>query len=540
MAVVDQYDCPDKTGRESSGHLGADAWIQPSTAAMLVWLGLLAMEIIAVLALCDFRLFFTLDDAYIHLAVADQILSGGYGVNAGEYSSPSSSIIWPYFLALTEALHLGAFGPLLINAAAAGATILAIMRLLEASGLFDGVGERLFACMIALLLIFSTSAVALPMTGMEHSAHVWASIVTFAGLVAAARGFAPTSLHFLALVLLPLIRFEGIAFAGAAIVAFALLDQRRFAAGAALVIIVTLSGYVVLMASRGLPLLPSSVLLKGYLTTLDQPASELPAIVRNMLRSVMTSYGLRLIALGLAVAWCASLLRADRKVLIVLLTVIVAVGAHLACGQYGWFNRYEVYIMALAATALLWGVAQLKPRLSRLQWSRVKIGVVFGLGTAAIPYMTAAVVTPVGASDIYEQQYQMARFAQSFYRDAVGVNDLGLVAYGNTKYTLDLWGLGSEQVRKARMAGDYGPAEMAALAHDYDVGLIMIYEGWFEKGVPSSWTKVAVLQTRSVTLSRQNVDFYRTPLADAAAVDAALRAFKATLPSRDRLDIIAP
>jgi len=540
MAVVDQYDRSDKAGQATSGHQAAVARIQPSTVAMLAWLGLLAMEIIAILVLCDARLFFTLDDAYIHLAVADQILSGGYGVNSGEYSSPSSSIIWPYFLALTQALHLGAVGPLLINVAAAGATIFAVMRLLEASSLFDGVGERPFACVIALLLVFCTSAVALPMTGMEHSVHVWASIVTFAGLVAAARGCAPTAFHFLALVLLPLIRFEGFAFAGAAIAAFALLGQRRFAAGAALVIVAALSGYVVVMASRGLPLLPSSVLLKGYLTTLDEPASELPAIVRNMLRSVTTSYGLRLIALGLGVAWCANLLRADRNVLIVLLAVIAAVAAHLACGQYGWFNRYEVYIMALAAAALLWGLAQLKPRLSALHWSRVKIGVALGLGTAAIPYMTAAVMTPLGASDIYEQQYQMARFAHSFYGRAVGVNDLGLVAYGNSNYTLDLWGLGSERVRKARMAGDYGPAEMAALARDHDVGLVMIYEGWFEKGMPPSWTKVAVLQTRSVTLSRQNVDFYRTPLADAAAVDAALRAFKATLPARDRLDILEP
>lgn len=540
MAVVDQFDRPDKTGRASSALSAVFARTQPLTVAMLVWLGLLAMEIIAILVLCDFRLFFTLDDAYIHLAVADQILSGGYGVNAGEYSSPSSSIIWPYFLALTEALHLGSLGPLLINVAAAGATLFAIVRLLEESGLFDGAGERLFACVTALLLIFNTSALALPMTGMEHSVHVWASIVTFAGLVGAARGVAPTPLHFLALVLLPLIRFEGIAFAGAAIAAFALLGQRRFAAGAGIVMIVALSAYVVVMSSRGLPLLPSSVLLKGYLTTLDGPSSELPAIVRNMLRSVMTSYGLRLIALGLGVAWCAIRLRADRNTLIVLLAVIVAVGAHLICGQYGWFNRYEVYIMALAAAALLWGLAQLKAKLSALHWWRVKMGAILGLGVAAIPYMTSAAVTPLGASDIYEQQYQMARFAHSFYKRAVGVNDLGLVAYGSSNYTLDLWGLGSEPVRKARMAGDYGPDEMAALAHDHDVGLIMIYEGWFERGMPSSWTKVAVLQTRSVTLSRQNVDFYRTPLADAAAVDAALRAFKTTLPSRDRLDILTP
>ncbi|WP_245305512.1 hypothetical protein [Bradyrhizobium sp. LTSP857] len=538
--AVNHCDRLNQTGGLSSAGSGVRVWTRPSTVAVLLWLVLFAAAFVAILAQCDFRLIFTLDDAYIHLAVADQILAGGYGVNAGEYSSPSSSIIWPYFLALTEALHLGAFGPLLINGTAACATVFALLRALEETGLFDDASDRPFGYLIALILIFNVSAVALPMTGMEHSVHVWASIVTFVGLVAAARGRTPTPVHFIALVLLPLIRFEGAAFACAAIAGFALLGQRRFAASAALVIIIGLSGYFALMASRGLPLLPSSVLLKGYLANLDESASNLPAIVQNMMRSITSSYGLRLILLGLALAGCASWLRADRKALVVCLTVLAAIGAHLVFGQYGWFNRYEVYIMALAAAALLWGVAQVRPRLSALQWSLTKVALVLGLGVAAMPYATTALVTPIGASDIYEQQYQMARFAQSFYRRAVAVNDLGLVAYGNNNYALDLWGLGSEQVRKARTAGRYGPAEMAALASDHGVGLAMIYDVWFPKGVPSSWTKVAVLRTTTVTLSQRDVAFYRTPLADAAEVTSALEAFKATIPPRDRLDIIVP
>jgi hypothetical protein len=538
--AVNHCDRPNTASGLRSAGPGVAAWSRPSTVAVALWSLLFAAEFVASVVQCDFRLVFALDDAYIHLAVADQILSGGYGVNVGEYSSPSSSIIWPYFLALTEALHLGVFGPLLINAAAACATVFAVMRLLETSGLFDGASERRFTYLITLLLIFNISAVALPMTGMEHSVHAWASIVTFAGLVASARGRAPTLLHFVALVLLPLIRFEGAAFACAAIAGFALLGQRRFAASAALVIAVSLSGYFALMASRGLPLLPSSVLLKGYLANLDESASTLPAIVKNMMRSITSSYGVRLILLGLALAGCASWLRADRKALIVCLTVIAAISAHLVFGQYGWFNRYEVYIMALAAAALLWGAAQVRPQLDALQWSLTKIALVLGLGIAAMPYVTTALVTPLAASDVYEQQYQMARFAQSFYKRAVAVNDLGLVAYGNTHYVLDLWGLGSEQVRKARTAGHYGPAEMATLASDHDVGVVMIYDSWFPKGVPSTWTKVAVLRTTVVTLSQRNVTFYRTPSAEAAEVTSALQAFKATIPPRDRLDTIAP
>ena len=193
-------------------------WRRLSFVTLSLWLLLFTLELIASFYLCGNRLVFTLDDPYIHLAVADHILSGGYGVNGSELSSPSSSIIWPYLLALTEVLHLGAFGPLLINTIAASAAVFAFLRFLEVVGLLDDPRERLFSYISAVLALFVLSAIALPMTGMEHSLHVWATIVTFIGLIEVARGQAPRAIHFAALVLLPLVRFEGIAFALAAIV----------------------------------------------------------------------------------------------------------------------------------------------------------------------------------------------------------------------------------------------------------------------------------------------------------------------------------
>ncbi|MBA1723329.1 hypothetical protein G9H41_27515, partial [Escherichia coli] len=85
------------------------------------------------------------------------------------------------------------------------------------AGLLDPVRGKPLCAFVALLAILSSSAIALPLTGMEHSVHVWATVATFGGLTEAARGRSPTPVHFIALVLLPLIRFEGAAFALAAI-----------------------------------------------------------------------------------------------------------------------------------------------------------------------------------------------------------------------------------------------------------------------------------------------------------------------------------
>lgn len=180
-------------------------WTNVSLRTLSVWLILFVAELVLSVYLCGGRLIFTLDDPYIHLAVADHIGAGGYGVNASELSSPSSSIIWPYLLALTETFHLCAVGPLLINAFAAAATVVTFLRTLESEGLLEHQRNRFVSAAVAGLAIAATSSVALPMTGMEHSLHVWASIVTFAGLAEAARRRRPTAAHFVALVSLVLL-----------------------------------------------------------------------------------------------------------------------------------------------------------------------------------------------------------------------------------------------------------------------------------------------------------------------------------------------
>jgi hypothetical protein len=513
-------------------------WPLLSRVTLSMWLLLFAAELIASIVLCGGRIVFTLDDPYIHLAVADHILSGGYGVNATEYSSPSSSIIWPYLLALTEALHLGVLGPLLIASAAAAATMVAVLRLI---GSFDLSHEDApFGYAVAILSIFVASTIALPMTGLEHSLHVWVTVVTFVGLVDAAKGRAPTWLHLVALVLLPLIRFEGAALAVAAIGAFALLGHRRFATMAATLIALSLSAYIALMSARGLPLLPSSVLLKSRIAeTAYEHRSALGALLQNLLAALDDTYGRMLALLFVAIAGSAWWLRTDRRALIVCGSVEAAIGGHLAFGQYNWFHRYEVYVTALAVLTLLWIAAQVRKQLGARHWSTIKVALVLLMALVAQPYLSAALITPFGTRNIYEQQYQMGRFAREFYPRPVAVNDLGLVAYSNPNFVLDLWGLGSEEVRKAKLAGTYGPERMAEFASAYNVGVVMIYDNWFPQGVPPSWTKVAVLHTNLVTAAGADVAFYRTPSGDEAEVTHSLAAFATALPARDSLEILA-
>ena len=80
---------------------------QYSIALLGLWFAGAIVLILRSILLCDGHLIYTLDDPYIHLRLAQIILRGGYGINIGEYSSPCSSIIYPYLLALTELAGFG-------------------------------------------------------------------------------------------------------------------------------------------------------------------------------------------------------------------------------------------------------------------------------------------------------------------------------------------------------------------------------------------------------------------------------------------------
>ncbi len=74
---------------------------------------------------------YTLDDPYIHLALAENLARfGHYGLNVEEYSSPSSSILWPFLLVPLLAIGLGASGPLILNVLFAVASVLVIHQII--------------------------------------------------------------------------------------------------------------------------------------------------------------------------------------------------------------------------------------------------------------------------------------------------------------------------------------------------------------------------------------------------------------------------
>jgi hypothetical protein len=174
--------------------------------------GLVLSEYIRILAACGGKFIYSLDDPYIHLALAEQIASGGYGINPGEAASPSSSALWPFLLTPFARLSWFELVPLLINLLVACATLYVYTQI-AALALVD-LPPRLasaFASWSATLLILASNLVGLAFTGMEHTLQVFLCAAIVWGLGITFRIGKPPRWLVYALAVAPWVRYECLA-----------------------------------------------------------------------------------------------------------------------------------------------------------------------------------------------------------------------------------------------------------------------------------------------------------------------------------------
>jgi len=374
----------------------------------LAWLLTFAALTAITIRMSGGQLIYSLDDPYIHLSVANHILHGGYGVNADEFSSPSSSIIYPFLLVPTIAVGLGTLGPLLINALATGLSVWLLLEFFWRHAVEKAAGSTVFAHMLCPMLVLAINAFGLPLTGMEHSLHVLTVIVTLLGLIAMFESGSVSAWLIAAIIFMPFVRFEGIALAGAAILVMAVAGHWRAAALSSAVIVLGFAVWAVAMQKLGLPFLPSSVLVKSKMAANVEGAKGAFAIAHTLQSNLKVSMHNRWGTM-FAFAICALIpliqdehgqwrsLRSPK--LLLAAAIVLALGAHLLAGNYEWFHRYEVYAVAILVVA---GIYFLGPTLFRLP-IRHNVGFQIGVLAACIvfaePYIEATVYTPDGVQE---------------------------------------------------------------------------------------------------------------------------------------------
>jgi hypothetical protein len=494
---------------------------------------------------------YVLDDPYISLALSDQIRHGQYGINTGVPAAPSSSILYPLLLAAGSGTPLHSYLPLIFNIIGLFFTLELSRRLLLHLKLSDdGFGTFVQAMWIVLMaLCFNLAGVVF--TGLEHSVHIALVAATIYGLVLFLdEDRLPLWLPAV-IVLAPLVRYEGLALSIGSLVVLALRGRWRLAATTFATVALLVGGFSAFLLRLGLAPLPGSVLVKSNVAAAGVGAGSEVSFARLIWRNVEgmshDRAGLLLLLVGVAAAIrCVRELGGTARgswtpnALMSLLLVCLIAG-HAAAGHFGWFYRYEDYVMLGAASIgvyLLRGTIRraLADKHSRLALvSGATISMVF-IGDA---YWHATMHVSQAAHDVYEQQLQMQRFVLDFYRGPVAVNDLGLVSYRNPDFVLDLGGLASQRARDL-LQTSAGPEAYRALLKGSGVHLLIVYDDWFVDQFPADWLKVGSMDLshpHPLSVSESEVQFYATDSATALKVRGQLEEFRKALPPGVRLTI---
>ncbi|MBZ4022242.1 hypothetical protein CKO11_07205 [Rhodobacter sp. TJ_12] len=466
---------------------------------------------------------YPLDDVYIHLAMAEGIAAGGYGVNPGEYAAADSSILYPALLVPFAGSAWQRYLPFLWNMAGAVA-MAALWGAALARSAFPAGGRWALALVGPLALNF----VGVAYTGMEHSLQGAAALALVLGLWHFLSEGRIGALLVVGVLVGPLLRFEGLALSGLACLVLAAHRRSGTAVLLGLGAALPVAAFVAFLQAKGLGSLPASVQAKTALA-IPEAGPVIRAIatpLQNLAdpRGVLLA-GLTVLCLGLP-AGLAEMRKTPRGWL--LGVVGLAGAAHLLAGQVGGMSRYEIYIVAALTMALVLASAGLSRRAGA--WGAAGVGLVcLCAGAVYGPDLWRSYLW--NPQSVHLQQAQMARFVDEYLDAPVAVNDLGWVAWQNDHYVVDLVGLGSLEALKARLE-QQDPSWATAVMARHNAQLAMIYDSWFQDIVGPDWVRLGTLSILAPRgrLGGNEVAFYASSAEAAVDLRKKLEAFAPSLP----------
>jgi hypothetical protein len=326
-----------------------------------------------------------------------------------------------------------------------------------------------------------------------------------------------------AIILGPLIRYENLAISLPVLLYLALRRHLRVALMTGLILMLLMGGFSVFLSALNLGILPTSVLIKSAI-------GNKTTILENFNANFLSREG-AMLSLGmlLMMALALSTKRPIEERLLALCTAL-SITLHLFFGRYGWFHRYEIYIWTWTLLMTMYLYRNALKYLLTQQVSSPFFLLFAGLAITCPGYLETLINIPIASNNIYEQQYQMHRFATDYYRAPVAVNDMGLVTYQNPNYVLDLVGMASLPTLFARQIAT-DPGWMNGAASQHHVCMAMIYEAWFAQ-LPANWIPIGdlYLSKMKITPAEDKVTFYAFDRETFQRVRSLLEDFQKTLP----------
>lgn len=501
-----------------------DHW--PLALAVCVLWAVLAYTLWLGLNKTNGSLIYSLDDAYIHMAVAKNFaLHGVWGVTQYEYSSSVSSIIWPLLLSgvflITGPWDYAAF---ILNALFSTLTLVSISLILKN---YDVRG--LFALTTLLIAILLTPMVPLIFIGMEHSLQILLFLLFayFAVLFVFPDQRARGRIFCYLILLGPLVaavRYEGVFLIVVSCIAMVLLTKRIKQISLILVLSAApIIVYGLISLYNGWPFTPGPIALKAL--PISTPLHEKLFFISVNAFSWIHTGEFNVIIIICLVLLSASILKKgpgmvwNQRTLIT--AIFIAYGVtHLSLVAHQYSFRYDAVVMLIGITVIGAHIQEISAGLKNLSRAKalficmtiLACFILLRPERLVIRAATSLVNTPQATANIYEQQYQMGRFLREYYKGArVVMNDIGAMNYLGDVKILDLEGLGTLQTFKAlkenRLTSDF----IGSLSRNMGAEIAIVYPSWFtgDQTLPDGWTQVGTWTiSNNIVCGASSVGFF--------------------------------
>jgi len=371
---------------------------------------------------------------------------------------------------------------------------------------------------------------AMTLLGMEHSLQIAFVLLFVHAAATVLSGGARGDLLKAALwaALMTFTRYETAFIVGGAFLLLA--TQRKFKAAC----IIAFAGALPILLfglyslAKGGYFIPNSVMIKG-----NQNLTYLLNGGVTIIEKTGAFAGLFVIALLLA--WQKLQAGAKDRDFWILCLFLFGCAMHAITVTLSWFYRYEAYLMVLGTLHV--GKILLY-RLQQNGWSGIRRH--FATIVVAIVLLYSLPVRGLNALrnsvraiyNVYEQQYQMGQFLKAYYyTQTVAANDIGAISYYANLKTIDLWGLGNNEVMKARMHKYWDNDFLQKLTAQNNTRIALIYDSWFDKDLTKPWFKVATWQLPyAYSAGDAKVSFYGMTKAEAAELKNNLKTYESNLP----------
>lgn len=495
------------------------------------------------------KFIYILDDTYIHLAYAKNIVVNNmYGITRYENSSSSSSPLWTLILASFFYLTgVNEFIPLIINIVLSFILISMLFYLFRRYRLTD-----LFITLSLLTVIIITPLAINIFTGMEH---LLQSILVLLFIFKSVKDLIKekTSNHkgknydayiYVLSALLILVRYEGIMLIG--VVSMLFFYKKNYIKAFLILLcgMIPVLIYGLISINNGGYIIPNSVLVKLTLpesVNIFTGGNVYVSLFNyiNINKKIIFLFILLLLMFILQLRLKKDVLSEMPLLLLIIISVILLQKISLPSS----FFRYDIYLII---TGIAINVIAINDYLSvkygiRLDFdffkrSNFAFGLLILFSVYSIYKCSDSVKIVTASKNIYEQQYQMSQFINKYYMDKeVALNDIGTVNFFADIHCTDFIGIGSNEVVTEKLKGNFNTYRMKEIAERNNIRIAVLYEKWFDGigGIPDDWTKAGEWKIRDNFICGDDaVSFYAVSPDEKEILNANLKSFSHELPEQ--------